>query len=126
MDYELTTIKTMTSACRLVHNFIRDYDASDLGGDFTRSRRPSRRQRPVTVDSQTIPFDFESGTHWRSWMAGTMWTEYEEFRSTNDRSSLSSGDEVASSEYSSCSESESDSENDSGSDSESEYEHYSA
>ncbi|KAG6975922.1 hypothetical protein JG688_00001911 [Phytophthora aleatoria] len=78
MDFELMTIKIVISACLLVHNFIRDYDASDIGIDFGRFRRSSSRVVTGVAESQPISFD-ESGTHWRSWMACTMWTEYHGF-----------------------------------------------
>ncbi|POM81159.1 Transposase [Phytophthora palmivora] len=62
MDFELMTIKTVISACVLVHNFIREHDANDVGDDFRRVRHPPQRVHLVSEVVQPIPFDFEKVT----------------------------------------------------------------
>ncbi|KAF4146427.1 DDE superfamily endonuclease [Phytophthora infestans] len=88
MDYEMKTIKSVIYACVLTHNFIREYDASDLGSDLASSRRDTRRHRAVNETFDPIPYDFDTSDNWRSWMAGTMWEEYQEFSGNEDDSDI--------------------------------------
>ncbi|KAF4144374.1 DDE superfamily endonuclease [Phytophthora infestans] len=72
MGNEMKTIKSVIYACVLTHNFIREYDASDLGSDLASSRRDTRSHRAVNETFDPIPYDFDTYDNWRSWMAGTM------------------------------------------------------
>ncbi|OWY98469.1 Nuclease HARBI1 [Phytophthora megakarya] len=89
MDYEMMTIKSVIYACVLTHNFIGEYDASDLGADLATSRQDARRDRAVNASFDSIPFDFQTSNDWRSWIAEAMWEECQEFRADEADSDFS-------------------------------------
>lgn len=77
MDFEMLMVKMVIFACIATHNFIRDYDANDLGEDFARTRRKARTDRAVNARSDVITIEFSSAENWRSLMADAMWAEFQ-------------------------------------------------
>jgi hypothetical protein len=94
----------------LLHNFLRDVDASDQAQDLSQNPRRttaesnwqtqdrdeeeapenSDAQRGDVDDGDLIQFDFSNGTAWRAWMSQAMWDEYKEFQQAPDE--ISSGE----------------------------------
>ncbi|KAE8958687.1 hypothetical protein PR002_g30789, partial [Phytophthora rubi] len=72
-ECELVVVKATIFACCCLHNFIRRVDSADTGDDFAGEAEP-------TYDDDVIPFDFETGSSWRDYMANQMWIEYEGFQ----------------------------------------------
>ncbi|OWZ07720.1 hypothetical protein PHMEG_00019854, partial [Phytophthora megakarya] len=79
-------VKAVIVACGIVHNFIRDFDSSDLGDDFESEEEDTDDDG---VGDGEIAFDFHNGTSWRTWMASAMWREYQEFRQSAPDNSAS-------------------------------------
>ncbi|KAG7394651.1 hypothetical protein PHYBOEH_004863 [Phytophthora boehmeriae] len=98
MGYEFVNFKAVIVACGIGHNFIRDFNANDLGEDLDDEEAGESDEYPsVSSDDGPIAFDFSSGTSWRDWVTTEMWREYEEYRhnnmDSNSTSEVSSIDE---------------------------------
>ncbi|KAE9075851.1 hypothetical protein PF006_g28247, partial [Phytophthora fragariae] len=75
IECEFVVVKAIIFACASLHNFIRRNNVADFAEDL-REDGDSDDDEDVPVREDVLPFDFNTPSNWRDWMASTMWNKY--------------------------------------------------